>query len=231
MTDTNTPVDGQIDANSQNTSSTIDSAPSEPTPDATTLVTEKTSESMENNEDFVNPITDKTPVDGDKADSGDSKTKTEIEYTDFVVPENIEIDVDLMDRFVPIAKEIGLTQEQAQKFIDLQIGNLKATESKHVADFEEAKKAMRKETLDMLGGDYKQKLNYAARALTLLPENEQQPLKDFLNETGVGNNPLVVSFFIKVGQALSEDKFVGGKNTTTIRKPDSKVLFGDMVKK
>ena len=36
-------------------------------------------------------------------------------------------------------------------------------------------------------------------------------LRALLNDSGMGNNPEVIRAFYRVGKAISEDKFVGGK--------------------
>jgi len=43
-----------------------------------------------------------------------------VEYTDFAVPDGMEMDAEVLTNFKGIAKELGIPQEAAQKLIDLQ---------------------------------------------------------------------------------------------------------------
>lgn len=57
------------------------------------------------------------------SDAGDTPA---IEYTDFTMPEGVEIDGDLLAEVTPLFKQDGLTQEQAQRYIDKYADRIKA---------------------------------------------------------------------------------------------------------
>ena len=67
-------------------------------------------------------LTPQVPVDGeaDGTPDADPATGAPESYADFTMPEGIKIDLAAMEKFTPMAKELNLTQDQAQKLVDIQ---------------------------------------------------------------------------------------------------------------
>lgn len=152
------------------------------------------------------------PDDGKQADGktegdgkGDGKTDANadaIEYTDFQVPEGIVIDEEKLGQFVPIAKELGLNQEQAQKVVDLYAG-IEAKNHQAWAD-QIGKWADETRADPDIGGA---KLDESMKAATTAIEAfGGKDLLDRINSSGLGCDPVTLRAWAKVGRALSEDK-------------------------
>ncbi|NMM70778.1 peptidase [Serratia marcescens] len=126
------------------------------------------------------------------------------EKYEFTPPEGQELDANALAVFEPIAKELGLSQEQAQKLVDIypQIQQQQAESwSKQVADWGEQVKADKE-----IGGDkFNASVGAAQRALDQFGNPE---LREYLNASGLGNHPALVRFCAKVGKAMAEDTFV-----------------------
>ncbi|WP_313795368.1 peptidase [Serratia sp. (in: enterobacteria)] len=126
------------------------------------------------------------------------------EKYEFTPPEGQELDANALAVFEPIAKELGLSQEQAQKLVDIypQIQQQQAEAwSKQVADWGEQVKADKE-----IGGDkFNASVGAAQRALDQFGNTE---LREYLNASGLGNHPALVRFCAKVGKAMAEDTFV-----------------------
>ncbi len=126
------------------------------------------------------------------------------EKYEFTPPEGQELDANALAVFEPIAKELGLSQEQAQKLVDIypQIQQQQAESwSKQVADWGEQVKADKE-----IGGDkFNASVGAAQRALDQFGNTE---LREYLNASGLGNHPALVRFCAKVGKAMAEDTFV-----------------------
>lgn len=126
------------------------------------------------------------------------------EKYEFTPPEGQELDANALAVFEPIAKELGLSQEQAQKLVDIypQIQRQQAEAwSKQVADWGEQVKADKE-----IGGDkFNASVGAAQRALDQFGNPE---LREYLNASGLGNHPALVRFCAKVGKAMAEDTFV-----------------------
>ncbi|MGO1171213.1 MAG: peptidase [Serratia liquefaciens] len=138
----------------------------------------------------------------DKAEK-DKKPAAPEKY-EFAAPEGQELDANALSVFEPIAKELGLTQEQAQKLVDIypQIQQQQAEAwSKQVADWGEQVKADKE-----IGGDkFTASVGLAQRALDQFGNPE---LREYLQASGLGNHPALVRFCAKVGKSMAEDSFV-----------------------
>jgi hypothetical protein len=155
-----------------------------------------------------------------------------IEYQDFVIPEGMQKNEDLINNFIPLAKELKLTQEQAQKLVDLQTSALMADREKSLKDFEEFKEQTRNETKNYLGVDYKKELSYAKKAIdTFLSGDEKKEFMTFLDETGIGDRKEFINILRKVGKEFTEGRFVEGKNNTKKEIDPALSLAGGLYKK
>jgi len=138
----------------------------------------------------------------DKAEK-DKKPAAPEKYN-FAAPEGQALDANALAVFEPIAKELGLTQEQAQKLVDIypQIQQQQAEAwSKQIADWGEQVKADKE-----IGGDkFNASVGLAQRALDQFGNPE---LREYLNASGLGNHPALVRFCAKVGKSMAEDSFV-----------------------
>jgi len=141
----------------------------------------------------------------------------EIKVEDIVIPEGMTLDTEVLEQFLPIAKELNLNKEQAQKLVDFQLSTIKNTEQQGQDNFNKVVKELEQETKDMLGADYKKELSYAAKTMNLLNEEDRKSLKEVLNNSGMGNHPLLIKMFIEAGKSLSEDKLVDGKAVNTAK--------------
>lgn len=140
------------------------------------------------------------------------------EYTDFKAPKGFELNKDLMAKFLPMAKESGLTQDAAQKFIDLyaatELADSEGSEAKRLeADKtafttqNETWQAQTKSDPEIGGAKFEESMQHVAVARDAFGNDALMAL---LNTTGIGNNVEVLRFMAKAGKAISSDKFVGG---------------------
>ena len=129
------------------------------------------------------------------------------ESYDLKMPEGVELDTAAAGEFTEIAKELKLTQEQAQKVADIGAKMAQRQAESHanlVAQWTEQVKTDKE-----IGGDkLAENLGIARKAIDTFGSPE---LKALLNSTGLGNHPEVVKLAFKVGKAISEDSFVTGK--------------------
>ncbi|PQV51861.1 peptidase [Paraburkholderia sp. BL21I4N1] len=169
----------------------------------------------------ANPAPTPTPTEpaasteADATKTGDANTKPaepakEVVY-EFKLPDGVEMKGELLDELKTTAKELGLTQEQAQRVADLGAKQAQGFAAQLVAQ----QKTMTDEwaqqtTTDKeIGGDaLSENLGVAKKALDSFGS---PALKTLLNQSGLGNHPEVVRFMVKAGKAISEDgKLVTG---------------------
>ncbi|EOZ5275764.1 peptidase [Escherichia coli] len=171
-----------------------------------------------------NPQGDK-PADGDKPDDDkDKKPEGAPEAYEFKAAEGVELDTEALKDFEPVARELNLTNDQAQKLVDAYPKILAGVQQrqadawqKQTEGWAEAVKADKE-----IGGDkLESNLSAAQRALDQFGNPE---LKEYLNVTGMGNHPELVKAFVKIGKAMSEDGMVSGKDTG--QRSAAEVLYG-----
>ncbi|MDC4196942.1 peptidase [Enterobacter cloacae complex sp. RIVM_C039474] len=162
-----------------------------------------------------------------KAEKAEKEQKPEgaPEKYEFKAGEGVELDTAALEQFEPIARELNLTNEQAQKMVDLygtkimpmvqqqQAEAWQKTTEQWAADVKADKE---------IGGDkLTANLSAAQRALDLFGG---PVLKEYLNTTGLGNHPELVKTFVKIGKAMSEDGMVDGSNQG--QRSAAEVLYG-----
>ena len=140
-------------------------------------------------------------------------------YADFKLPEGMPVDNDFLDTTKAVFKEAGLSQEKAQKLVDLVVERDKRVEK---AQFDQAD-AWAKEF--MKSPSAKEDLAYAAKAREFCTPGVREMLKD----PRIGNNPEILATFAKIGRMLSEDSMVeAGARGGASEKSAAEVIFGDM---
>ena len=164
----------------------------------------------------------------DKSDKKDEKTGAPDDY-DFKAPEGFgELDPEAMEQFTPVAKELDLTQEQAQKVVNL-YGDLtnKAVVSQQKAWADQLKSWKEEATNDTeIGGQaFQTNVIDANRAIDVFGNEE---LREVMDSTGMGNNVEVIRLLSKVGAALKDDNVVFGKGTGDQSKSPESIMYPDM---
>ncbi|ENJ8541419.1 peptidase [Raoultella planticola] len=144
----------------------------------------------------------------------DKDKKPDIKAPDkyeFKAPEGTELDSQAIGLFEPVARELDLTNDQAQKLAGLwpqlqeQMQQRQAESwgqqvEKWAADVKADKE---------IGGDkLTASVGHAQKALDTFASKE---FREFLDNTGMGNHPEMVRVFAKVGKLMSEDSFVTGQ--------------------
>lgn len=162
------------------------------------------------------PAADAKP-EGDKPAGDDKPT----DYEPFQLPEGMAADEELLGEFKATAKELGLSQEGAQKLASLQ-AKFVSKQAEAMANAR-AQWAEQSKTDKEIGGEaLSENLGVAKKALETFATPE---LRQLLNESGLGNHPEVIRTFVRVGKAISEDgRVVSGSKAATSSDP-AKRLF------
>ncbi|WP_446905471.1 peptidase [Citrobacter portucalensis] len=154
------------------------------------------------------------PADGekpaDKPDDKEQKPEGAPEKYEFKAGEGFELDTEALKDFEPVARELNLTNEQAQKLVDAYPKILAGVQQRQAEAWQSQTEQWAADVKadKEIGGDrLTANLSAAQRALEQFGDSE---LKEYLDSTGLGNHPALVKAFIKVGKAMSEDKVVTG---------------------
>ena len=161
-----------------------------------------------------------------KADSEKEKPAGAPEkYADFKLPDGMKLDDAAIGEFANVAKELDLTQDKAQKLVDLQAAFAQRNAQSQIAQFAEQVKAwgeQAKSDKEYGGEKFDASVTSARLAVSKFGTPE---LTKLLNDTGMGSNPEVVRFMVKVGNAMSEDKLHTSSNSATTKSVEE-MLYG-----
>jgi hypothetical protein len=134
------------------------------------------------------------------------------ESYEFQATEGSDLDVDsgAVQAFSEVAKELNLTQDQAQSVLDKVAPALKQQNEEYIntlrSEWVESVKADPE-----IGGDQLQaNLGKAVRVLDAFGTPE---LKSLLGETGLGDNPEIIRFLVRAHQDIGEDRFLTGSQS------------------
>nr|ELR5076628.1 peptidase [Providencia rettgeri] len=169
--------------------------------------------------------TDKANDTSSTKQEGDDKKPVSAapEKYEFTAGEGQELDKEAVAAFEPIARELGLSNEQAQKIVDVYGSTIipqiakqqEAAWQKQVTEWAETVKADKElGSIESIGN--------AQKAMDQFGTPE---LKQYLNDSGLGNHPELFRIFSRIGKAMSEDGFVSGSSENARSAAD--VLFGD----
>lgn len=158
-------------------------------------------------------------TEGDQA-KADEKPAVPEKY-EFKAPEGKDFDPAVIGQFSEVAKELGLSQDAAQKILD-KMGPTIASRQAEAIEAARTEWANASTNDKEFGGDkLTENLAVAKKALDSFGSPE---LRTLLNESGLGNHPEVIRFMVRAGKAISEDGFVPGSRQTGESDP-AKRLF------
>lgn len=151
---------------------------------------------------------DQASASGDGKPAGDEPNATvpPETYADFELPEGMEINAEYLEQMTPVFKDLGLTQEAAQKLVSAHAKQVQAGEEARASAFNQltqdwltATKADKE-----IGGDkFEESLQHARRALG---EFGTPALNELFRNYGIGNHPEVVRAFTRIGKLMKEDQ-------------------------
>lgn len=139
-----------------------------------------------------------------KAEEG---SKEEISY-DLKMPENSLLSESAVDEIAQVAKEQGLSNDQAQKFLDMQ--------SAAISDFQQRMETSHHEQVESWGEEIRADKYLGGENLGKNAELAKRAVSelvgdDFLNEldeTGYGNHPKLFKLLVSVGKQMYADDLV-----------------------
>jgi len=151
------------------------------------------------------------------------------------VETSVDMDKVLVEKASPILKELKLNNEQANKLVAL-VPEVQArlveqqTEAHGLMKAQWAKDA--EADKDIGGKNWKETQQLAAKALDHYGAVEGSEFRKLLDDTGLGNHPVMISMFRKIGLAVKEDDKLERDTTNPQGKKDRlETLYPDDVPK
>lgn len=181
------------------------------------------------------------PADGTALGSGEDKpaegaqAEAAPETYDLKAPEGFDgLDAESVAAATPVFRELGLSNDQAQKLIpvagDFAKRIISERDQQMLGSIAEQRKAWLEEAKadpEIGGQNWDGTLGVAAKALDQLGFPKGSPLRNLLDESGLGNHPEMIRAFAKVGKAIGEDSdFVRSDNAAPGKKSDAELFYG-----
>lgn len=159
--------------------------------------------------------------------SADPAAKPDIpEAYELAVPEGFEkLDEKAVEAATPVFKELGLSNEQANKLMPVAAqfakGIIEQRDQQFLGTILEQRANWlndAKADKEIGGANWDGSIQAAGRALDRLGFPKGSPLRAALDESGFGNHPEMVRFFARAGKAIGEDTdFVRGDQAAAVK--------------
>lgn len=187
----------------------------------------------EQNEDLKggNP-TDKKPGDGEPGngkeegpepeqgtEQNEDKTEEVDDYGDFEMPDGVKVAEAELATFKQIAKKHGLSKEAAHEIVAIQAGMVK----KQIEEFARFQQELKDQCVEKFGDKLESARVDAARALDKFGGEE---LRKVLDDFGMGNHPVLLEAFAKIGREVAEDTTVVANSKKTGDVTLEEALYG-----
>lgn len=145
-------------------------------------------------------------------------------YEPFKAPEGFEIDAPTAEKAGAIFRELGLSQEQAQKLVDFYAQTSKDANEAPYKQYEEMRNGWRSEVLKdpALGDGTNLRAEVKAtigRAIDSLPADVARDFRAAMDLTGAGDNPAFIRAFYNLAQRLGEGTSVKAGAPAPVRPP------------
>ncbi len=173
------------------------------------------------------PATDNSEVKNpDGSDGTATADKVVSENYDFKAPEGVTFDADVLGEFSGVAKELKLSQADAQRVVDVGAKLSQKWQAQQTSAIEKVTAEwVSAATADKeYGGDkLAESLSVAKKAVQAFGTPE---LSKLLEESRLGNHPEVIRFMVRAGKAISNDSIVvGGSGVSAKSKSTAEVLY------
>ena len=158
------------------------------------------------------PLEGKTADDAGKTDDDKGKPEGAPDKYEFQAGEGRQFDDEVIGAFSEVAKELNLSNEAAQKVLDKVAPVLASRQEAQVAEARAQWAADSKADKEFGGDKLQENLAVAKKARDAFAT---PALVELLDQSGLGDHPEVIRFFVKAGKAISEDNFVAGGHGST----------------
>lgn len=168
------------------------------------------------------PATDAAKPEGEGTKEGNTEDQGKPEgapeaYAAYTLPEGFTLEGERLDGANALFKDLGLSQDKAQKLVD-KFCELSGTDASALGQAFEANRLQQIETWgtqakEQLGAKYDETVGLARTAVQHVNDPE---LTEAFNTLGWGNHPALIKAFAKFGEVMRESKVDGaGGDTAT----------------
>ena len=188
---------------------------------------QQTDSSPETTEAVTSP-TESEASDAVNNEEGQNKSESEVasapeEYGTFELPDNFDMNEETLGEYHTFAKENNLTQEQAQRGVDM-VAQMKQAEMNQWVEQQKSWVDDAKSDTEFGGDKFDQSISVAVKARDSFGTPE---FNEMLDSSGLGNHPEMIRFLSRVGKQISEDGVVVGGSSISNQTREA-VLYPSM---
>ena len=202
--------------------------------DTETLLTANTEEAdgnvqqTDSSPETTEAVTEATESKASDAVEPEGKEEAEVasapeSYEVFDLPDDFDMNEDTLGEYHTFAKENNLTQEQAQRGVDM-VAQMKQAEMNQWVEQQKSWVDTAKQDAEYGGEKFEENIAVAVKARDSFGTSE---FNEMLDSSGLGNHPEMIRFLNRVGKAISEDSVVVGGNSTSALSREA-VLYPSM---
>jgi hypothetical protein len=150
----------------------------------------------------------------------------EVKY-DLKIADGSKLSTEEVDKIVAYAKEQGLSQEAAQKLLDSQNEIVSKFESERMDEFKQTVdewKTQAQKDPEYGGAEFTRNVELAKRVVSRYGSQE---FAQALDESGFGNHPELLRVFVRIGQAMGEDRLVTSATGGGSQKTLEDIFYGN----
>lgn len=140
---------------------------------------------------------------------------------EIVWPEDVALAPQVQEDFLALIRELEIPVSTAQKLVDFEAGYIRAAQQAAQAQQE----AWAEEIKQIYGPHWEEEVSRAVRAADIFGGPQ---LRALLEESGLGNHPVIVRTFNGIGKRISEDNTPLGQAAATGDKTFAEAMYGTL---
>lgn len=141
-------------------------------------------------------------------------------------PEDIDVPEETRCAFLKLADDLKLPSQTAQQLVDFEAGLARTFQAEQARQTQARQTAWAEEIKQIYGPQWEEEMSRAVRAADVFGGPE---LRALLEESGLGNHPVIVRTFNRIGKSISEDASPLGKiSTTGGSKTFAEAMYGNL---
>ena len=142
-------------------------------------------------------------------------------------PDDLSVSSQAQTAFLETARALDLSVQQAQQLVDLEARLARENAQEQNRRQQEQVRQWGEQLKQFYGPQWEEAVSLAVRAADTFGGPE---LRALLEDTGLGNHPVIVRTFNEIGKRISEDFSAGGSESSGADKTFAEAMYGTMKK-
>ena len=166
---------------------------------------------------------DDTSASADQAAQQTPEVQDQTSYEHLTWPEDISFQPERVHAFKTLAGELKLSSEQVQRLVDFETQSARENLAQNEKEKRDIIAGWAQQTKAIYGARLEEEIAFALRAANTFGGPEFRAL---LEDTGLGNHPIMLRTLVGIGRCISEDACPGGQPAAPQDKTFTQALYG-----